>query len=277
MKSKLLKNILIIFGAFLVVAALYFGVFVRQKIDLVRTLNMQEKVVMLRKSDLVESRLALVGVANGRISDSGFFESFSADMEMIGKGLQTSKDFLESKEVELIEEKMVKEDREVWYLIGTIYTQVQDSFTLYNKLLEYDIAKDLSGPLGDENYEDLLGRVLNTLDGLEQFLEDEYLGEETQVAINELSVARVSLENENYEDLFLELEIAVLNYNLLKIKAFKRVLEPIRSEQGVDMLVRLTNLIVSYEGEVGDIARSKQEVTNSIPAGSGFLSIFNIE
>jgi hypothetical protein len=115
------------------------------------------------------------------------------------------------------------------------------------------------------------------MEGLEQFVDDAYLGEEAQAAVTELVVARKSMENEDYEDLLSKLEIAVLNYNLLKIKAFKKVQEPIRSEQGVDMLVRLTNLIVSYEGEVADIAQSRQKIIDSIPAGSGLLSIFQVE
>ena len=277
MKSKLLKNIITIFVAFLVITALYFGVFIRQKIDMVRILTRQEKAITLRKSELVESRLALVGVANGRISDSGFFETFTADMRKVEEGLQESEGSLTGEEVELIKEELLKEDIEVQGFIGTIYTQIQDNLNLYSKLLEYDIAKDFSPSLENENYEDLLGRVISTIEGLEQFTDDAYLGGEVQAAITELAVAKESLENEVYEELLSELEIAVLNYNLLKIKAFKKVQEPIRSEQGVGMLVRLTNLIVSYENGVADITKSRQEIINSIPAGSGLINIFNVE
>lgn len=277
MKSKLLKNIITIFVAFLVITALYFGVFIRQKIDMVRTLTRQEKAITLRKSDLVESRLGLVGVANSRVSDNGFYESFYADLKKVEEGLQVSKDYLESEDVKLIDEELVNEEREVRSLIEGVYMKVQEHFSLYSKLLEYDIAKDFSPPLQDENYEDLLGRVISTMEGLEQFSDDLYLGQEAQVAISELTVARKSLENEDYEDLLSELEIAVLNYNMLKIKAFKKVLEPIRSEQGVGILVRLTNLIVSYENGVADITKSRQEIIDSIPAGSGLFGIFNVE
>jgi len=277
MKSKLLINIITIFSAFLVITALYFGVFIKQKIDMVRTLNRQKKVMMLRKTELVESRLALVGLANSRVSDSGFYESFSADMKKVEEDLQVSRDYVGGEDDELIDEELMNEEREVRSLVEDIYAQVQESFGLYSKLLEYDIAKDLSGPLTDEDYEDLLGRVISTMEGLEQFTDDSYLGQDVQLAISELAVAKESLENEVYGDLLSELEIAVLNYNLLKIKAFKKVQEPIRSEQGVDMLVRLTNLVVAYEGGVADIAQSRQEIINSIPAGSGLLSIFNVE
>jgi len=263
MKSKLLINIITIFSAFLVITALYFGVFIKQKIDMVRTLNRQKKVMMLRKTELVESRLALVGLANSRVSDSGFYESFSADMKKVEEDLQVSRDYVGGEDDELIDEELMNEEREVRSLVEDIYAQVQESFGLYSKLLEYDIAKDLSGPLTDEDYEDLLGRVISTMEGLEQFTDDSYLGQDVQLAISELALS--------------ELEIAVLNYNLLKIKAFKKVQEPIRSEQGVDMLVRLTNLVVAYEGGVADIAQSRQEIINSIPAGSGLLSIFNVE
>jgi len=277
MKSKLLINIITIFSAFLVITALYFGVFIKQKIDMVRTLNRQKKVMMLRKTELVESRLALVGLANSRVSDSGFYESFSADMKKVEEDLQVSRDYVGGEDDELIDEELMNEEREVRSLVEDIYAQVQESFGLYSKLLEYDIAKDLSGPLTDEDYEDLLGRVISTMEGLEQFTDDSYLGQDVQLAISELAVAKESSENEVYGDLLSELEIAVLNYNLLKIKAFKKVQEPIRSEQGVDMLVRLTNLVVAYEGGVADIAQSRQEIINSIPAGSGLLSIFNVE
>lgn len=277
MKSKLLIKLITIFSVFLVITALYFGVFIRQKMDTVRTLNRQEKVMMLRKTELVESRLALVGVANSRVSDSGFYESFSAGMKKVEEGLHVSKDYLRDEDGALPDEELLNEEKEIRSLIEDIYTPVQENFGLYSKLLEYDIAKDLSGSLEDEDYEDLLGRVISTMEGLEQFIDDAYLGEEAQAAIVELTVARESLENEVYGDLLSELEIAVLNYNLLKIKAFKKVQEPIRSEQGVDMLVRLTNLIVSYEGGAADISQSRQEIINSIPAGSGLLSIFNVE
>jgi len=244
---------------------------------MVRILNRQEKVMMLRKTELVESRLALVGVVNSRVSESGFFENFINDMKKVEEGLQVSKDYLGGEDKELTGEELLNEEREVRSLVEDIYTPVKDNFGLYSKLLEYDIAKDFSPPLQNEDYEDLLGRVTSTMEGLEQFTDDSYLGQDAQLTISELAVAKELMENEDYKDLLLELEIGVLNYNMLKIKAFKQVQEPIRSEQGVGMLVRLTNLIVSYESEVADIAQSRQEIIDSIPAGSRFPGIFNVE
>ena len=277
MKSNLLKNVLITVALFSFITILYYLFIVRPKINDIRDLDLRENALQARKSDLVEIRLSLIRLAKSSVQDRGFFDNFLSDTQSIEEGMQTSQRFINSKNINHLEKELTDRDLHVQESMEIVLNEVQKRADDYGRILEYDMAVDLAVPLGDDNFDALLGRMLATREGLKQYENDPFLGEVARESVDELNKTIDLLDDPNEVDLISEVETAVLKYNILRIKALDRVKEPLIANRGVEMLTDLTNLIVSYDGSLKQVSHDKEEISASILAGRGLFSFFKFK
>ena len=274
MKFKLTIYILIIFVALSGFMLFYYMFSLRPKIQKVKVFEEQERVLLARKLDLMQSRLAYVEISGMEVSNKDFFEVFSYDFSILENHIENSNEWIKSEEAESIEEELYNKDINCNGNLSEIFSKLEITYNYLWNLLGYDPVKDLSGDYANGDFDVLLGRILQIEEGVEKYAKDERLKTEVIAVIETLTDIKNSLNEESHANLHEQLAAFFEKYLALKTKAMEQVFLVVKSEESVVYLTKLSNLINDYEKEAAIAEQKRLELVGSIPAGGGLLDLF---
>lgn len=233
MKHKILTRILIIFIGLLVLIGISTFVFVKVRSNIVSNINDRKEKIMSQNSFLVEQRLAYMEIAKLELGDEDAFELIQSSLNTIS-GFDANN----------------IEDDDLKWGIESVNNVLISKFEIYKKIIEYDIMQDFYSSLASENYEVLLGKVNALAEGMSTYDDQEVIKVEVSAVEENASLLSEALYEENYDGLIIMVENLYRDYEELRKAAIREVKAPLVSDEGVQMLTDLTNLIISNQNEL---------------------------